>query len=78
MNGVFNWHAYYDLARERQREMLREAEKNRLVRQVQAGRGRQQRFYSRALTGLGSRLVLWGCRLQTRYASPFQAANCTR
>jgi hypothetical protein len=72
-----------DMALQRHRELLREAERNRLVRQALAGRERPQRFYCRALTWLGRRLVAWGWHLQARYGpagaiAPLKVANGTR
>lgn len=59
----------YLVARERYEDLLREAERERLVRQPLAGREKRHPFYSGALTWLGRRLVAWGWRLQHRYAS---------
>jgi len=69
--------------REHYKDLLREAEKARLVRQLQAGQERRNHFYCRALTWLGCRLAVWGWRLQERYgaatAAPvLRAANRTR
>lgn len=69
--------------RERYKDLLREAEKARLVRQARAGQERRDRFYRRPLTWLGVRLVVWGWRLQERYgaatAGPaLRVANRTR
>ena len=68
------------VCRERNRDLLREAERYRLVRQALPARRRQGRFYCRALIWLGRRLVGWGRRLQERYdvvvdASVLRAAN---
>lgn len=49
-------------------ENLRKAEARRLARQVQGSQGGGTRFYSRALVGLGERLVAWGGGLQARYS----------
>ena len=65
---------------EQYKDLLREAERYRLVRQVLAGRERRYLFYYRALTWLGFRLVAWGWRLQERYgaatATPTLRAAC--
>ena len=55
--------------REHYKDLLREAEKARLVRQMQAGQESRERFHRRALTWLGRRLVVWGWRLQERYGA---------
>jgi len=69
--------------REHYKDLLREAERNRLVRQALAGRESRDRFHCRALTWLGRRLVAWGWRLQERYsaataAPALRAANHSR
>ncbi len=65
------------------KDLRREIERYRLVRQVLAGRERRDRFHCRALTWLGRRLVAWGWRLQERYnaaaaAPTLRPANRTR
>jgi hypothetical protein len=50
--------------RERYKDLVREAEKARLVRQIRAERERQSPTSGRLLTWLGRRLVVWGWRLQ--------------
>ena len=49
---------------ERTEDLVREADRARLVKQMKRGQGRRTRFYSRALAWLGHRLVAWGRRLQ--------------
>ena len=68
---------------ERYKELLREAEQERLVQQVLAGRERRDRFYRPALVWLGCRLVEWGKSLQRRYgttslASQFMASRSSQ
>lgn len=55
--------------RERYKNLLREAERARLVRQMQVGQEKRNRFYHRALIWLGRRLVGWGWSLQERYGA---------
>ena len=64
---MFGWMEVV-VRRERNEDLRREAERFRLVRQALAGRERHDRFYCRALTWLGRRLVAWGKRLQERYS----------
>jgi hypothetical protein len=52
---------------ERYLDLRREAERERLVRQVLNGRERRARPYRHMLAWLGQRLVAWGWRLQARY-----------
>jgi len=49
------------------RELVREAERERLIREALAGRGKANRFCSRALSRLGHLLVGWGQSMQERY-----------
>ena len=65
---MFNW---YDVVvhQERNKDLLREAEHYRLVRQALAGRERRERFHCKVLSWLGRRLVAWGVRLQERYGA---------
>jgi hypothetical protein len=69
--------------REHYKDLLREAERARLVRQAWAGQERRNHLYCRPLTWLGRRLVAWGWRLQERYgavtaAPALRVANRTR
>jgi hypothetical protein len=69
---MLNWQDV--LARqERHQDLLREAEQERLVRQMVAGR---DRFYSRALAWLGRQLVAWGWRLQQRCSTCPASPTC--
>ena len=52
---------------ERRKDMMREAERQRLIRAIKAARPRPKRFYDRLLAGLGRSLTGWGVRLQARY-----------
>jgi hypothetical protein len=54
---------------ERNADLLREAERERLIQHMLAGRERRGRFTRQALAWLGQRLVAWGCRLQERYGA---------
>ncbi len=51
----------------RHKELLREAEQERLITQILAGREKRDGFYRVALAWLGRRLVEWGESLQQRY-----------
>lgn len=54
---------------ERHKEILREAERKRLVRQALAAQEKRERFYGPALIWLGCRLIAWGGLLQERYGA---------
>lgn len=51
------------------KDLLREAERERLCRQVAGRKEEGTRFYCRMLIWLGRRLVAWGWRLQERYGA---------
>ncbi len=71
---MIDWLGLMD-RQERYKEILREAERDRLVQQVLAGRERRDRFYRPALAWLGCRLVEWGKSLQQRYGTPSLASQ---
>jgi len=45
----------------------REVDRYRLQRQAKMARGKGRRFYCTLLASVGSRLTVWGRRLQERY-----------
>ncbi|MBC7264591.1 MAG: hypothetical protein H5T64_09610 [Chloroflexi bacterium] len=51
------------------KDLLREAERERLCRQVARRKGEGDRFYCQVLIWLGRRLVAWGWYLQERYGA---------
>jgi hypothetical protein len=57
------------MRQEHSRELLRQAERERLLRQIRPGRRLDARLSSRVLNWLGSRLVVWGRGLQDRYGT---------
>lgn len=61
---------FYDylVEAERRRGEIVAAEKERLARQVSRPGWWMPRPWKRWLLRLGERLVVWGCRLQARYA----------
>ena len=69
---MLNWYEIVVLE-ERKRDLLREAEKRRLVRQALAGREARTYIHRRALSWLGRHLVGWGCFLEQRYGMPVEA-----
>ncbi len=56
---VLLWQTHY-------KDLLREAERERMIRQVLAA-NKHVRFHERALAWLGGYFVAWGCYLQRRY-----------
>jgi hypothetical protein len=58
----------------RHKELLREAERERLILQTLAGREKRDGFYRTALAWLGCRLVEWGEALRQRYDNPSPAS----
>jgi hypothetical protein len=63
---MFNWLEVM-VHQERHKDLLREVERDRLVRQALAGRAKRDHLHCRALIWLGRRLVAWGWSLQARY-----------
>lgn len=57
---VLLWQEHY-------KDLLREAERDRIARQALAA-NKHVRFQERALAWLGGYFVAWGCYLQRRYA----------
>jgi len=55
-----------------QRELLKEANHQRSIRQVSK---RETTSYQLLLARLGERLVKWGCRLQAKYGTLAEASN---
>ena len=56
-------------AREVRRDALAAAEKERLIRQVQQARAPVRIPYRFWIARLGEQMIVWGQRLQARYAS---------
>ncbi len=52
---------------ERSQDMIRKAERQRLIDTVLAAQPKPDRFYDPLLAGLGRVLTDWGLRLQARY-----------
>ncbi len=52
---------------ERSQDMIRKAERQRLIDTVLAAQPKPDRFYDPMLAGLGRLLTDWGLRLQARY-----------
>lgn len=63
---------------ERYKEFLREAEQERFIQQVLAGREKRDGFYRTALAWLGCHLVEWGESLQQRYDATSSASPTCR
>jgi hypothetical protein len=61
------------------KDLLREAERERLIQQIRLSSAdddwRYRRFHCRLLTWLGNRLVALGTTLQRRYGSPSPAPS---
>jgi hypothetical protein len=62
-----DFYTVVQVRREQIADRLREVERDRLVRQVLAGRSWQERFHCRALAWMGCQMVAWGVWLQKRY-----------
>ncbi len=66
----FDEYRLLNFARQRQSELIAEAERARLGRLAGPLPARPWLFFGRWLTSLGELLLNWGCRLQTRYEPP--------
>ena len=64
---MLNWNEL--MVKQKHTDLLREAERQRLVRAALAGRRQHARFYAPMLARLGVWLVAWGWRLRARYGS---------
>jgi hypothetical protein len=69
---MIDWNAVR-ARQERYQDLLHDAEKYRLTRQVLAGRETHNRFYCRAQIWLGRQLVTWGWRLQKHHGVVVEA-----
>ena len=64
---MLNDYETFKLNQMRQRELIAEAAQERLARAATPKQARPPRFHRRWLARLGTVLVNWGCRLQSRY-----------
>jgi hypothetical protein len=65
---MLNWQDIV-MKREQYQDLLREAQRDRLVKQAQQSCEPGHSFYRQAFTWLGKRLVCWGLSLQARSGS---------
>ena len=70
-----NW-IDFAFKQEQHKDLLREAERERLVRAARAGRRRRTRVVGPLLVWLGNLLIAWGERLQARFG-PLEANGAT-
>jgi hypothetical protein len=63
------------MAEELRKDLLRAAERRRLIAQAIKVRRPSARFYSQVLVRIGRGLEVWGCRLQTRYGTLAKAGS---
>ncbi len=69
MMEMMDWHKLELNHRARYQDLLREAEKARLVREARAGRERQRGVFLRVMIWLGQCLAAWRQPLQPHSAS---------
>jgi len=65
---MLNWQDVV-MKREQYQDLLREAQRDELVKQAQQSREPSRSSYRRAFTWLGKQLVNWGLSLQARFGS---------
>jgi hypothetical protein len=56
------------LAKERERDLMRQLERDRLIREAESINHQREHTWYHVLDWVGQRLVRWGERLQTRHA----------
>jgi hypothetical protein len=66
---MITWYDYL-IEAERHKNIIAEAEKERLIRQAVKHSSSPTKSYQRWLARLGVQLVSWGYRLQARYGQP--------
>lgn len=62
-----NWQVILRIETQRRDEQIAEAKHMALVKEALLAHPVLSRFYQRGLILLGTALVAWGCRLQSRY-----------
>jgi hypothetical protein len=60
---------YESYSREVRKDALKEAKKERLIRQIQESRAPVRIPYRLWMARIGEQMIVWGQHLQTRYAS---------
>ena len=74
----FNVDPKYQFLKERHQDLIREAEKERLIRYALSGRLKHPPIYKRTLCWLGHRLIAWGDNLLKRFeAEPGDLSTST-
>jgi len=69
-----NGYLHEQVAFERRKEEMAAAEQYHWARQAELARPHQPGVYQRLLNGLGERMVVWGCAMQS-YAARLAPAN---
>ena len=73
-----NDHLLYQLQKEHHQELIRETEKERMIRDALFGQVTHASFYRRPLCWLGHRLIAWVYNLLKRYeAMPSDLSDST-
>ncbi len=73
---MYHPEVYYMLARQRQSDILAQAQRRRLIRAAQAGQPTQ---FQRVLLALGERLIGAGERLKAAYpTTEYQGISCAQ
>lgn len=62
------------MMQEHNKDLLREAEKERLLRRARKEMPREPNLFSRGLGWLGQQLVHWGCLLEKHYSPRLEPA----
>lgn len=66
---MLNWQQHMIMQQERYQDLLREVQKDRLIREARRGHTPHLPLHCRALAQLGKQMVAWGTHLQTRFGA---------
>ncbi len=72
-----NWFFYYQYAQSRQNELLKEAETERMIRQLQTKNKTSPSYLHHILNYLGGLMTKTGTFLQKKYHKASSCANCS-
>ncbi len=75
---MLNWQQHMIMQQERYQDLLREAQKGRLIREARRAHAPRLPWHCQALAHLGKQMVAWGMVLQTRFDAPAQGEGQTQ
>ncbi|GAB4116395.1 MAG: hypothetical protein Kow00103_12080 [Candidatus Caldatribacteriota bacterium] len=72
-----NWFFYYQYAQSRQKELLKEAEIERMIKQLQTKNKTSPSYLQHILNHLGGLMIKMGIFLQKKYQETSSGAKCS-